>query len=64
MRLYPSYRNSTPYLIKAAYAAVCHCGQAIKVGEEALYFPASRKIECRDCATRTLEALADERMGE
>jgi hypothetical protein len=56
------HHDSTPYLIKARYAAVCHCGQEIKRGDECLYYPASRKIECRDCATPTLDALADERM--
>jgi hypothetical protein len=55
-------RNSTPYLITAKYAAICHCERDIKPGDEALYYPIGRKVECRKCATRTLEALADERM--
>lgn len=57
------YRSSTPYLLKAKYNATCHCGQEIKPGEEAMYYPVNRTIECRKCATRTLEALADERMN-
>lgn len=58
-------RNTTPYLLKAKYAGTCSnskCQKAIKVGEEAMYYPASRAIECRECATRTLEMLADEQM--
>ena len=55
------YRNATPYLLKAKFAAKCHCGQQINVGDEAMYYPSARRIECRTCATRTLEALADER---
>lgn len=55
-------RPATPYLIRVKYPATCACGTEIKVGDEALYFPASRKLECRQCATRTLEALADERL--
>lgn len=55
-------RNSTPYLITAKYPATCRCGQEIKAGDEALYYPSARKVECRKCATPTLNALADERM--
>jgi hypothetical protein len=55
-------RPTTPYLITARYPGKCACGQEIKPGDQVLYFPASRKVECRDCATPTLDALADERM--
>ena len=55
------YANSTPYLIKAKWPAMCSCGVQIQVGDEALYYPLARKLECRECATPTLEALADER---
>jgi hypothetical protein len=55
-------RNTTPYLLNAKYPAKCPCGVDIKAGDEALYYPASRSLECRKCATRTLEALADEQM--
>jgi hypothetical protein len=59
--------NTTPYLLKAKWAGKCsdsRCSREIKPGDEALYYPASRKIVCRDCATPTLEALADEQMSE
>ncbi len=56
-------RNQTPYLIRVKYPATCHCGQEIKPGDEALYYPQGKKLECRKCATRTLDALADERMA-
>jgi hypothetical protein len=55
-------RNTTPYLIKAKYPGKCACGKEIKPGDEVLYFPASRAVNCRDCATSTLEMLADEEM--
>jgi hypothetical protein len=58
-------RNTTPYLLKAKWPGKCsdsRCSKPIAVGEEVLYFPASRTIVCRDCATPTLEALDDERM--
>jgi hypothetical protein len=58
------YSNVTPYLLKAKYAATCRCGKRIQQGDEALYYPSSRTLECRECATPTLEALADERMGQ
>jgi hypothetical protein len=54
-----------PYLIKARFVGQCsnsHCKCPIKPGDEALYYPNSRKLVCRECATPTLEALADERM--
>jgi hypothetical protein len=54
--------NQTPYLIRAKYPATCSCGQPIKAGDEALYYPQGKKLECRTCATRTLDALADERL--
>ncbi len=60
------YRNTTPYLLKAKYPGTCansKCSAPIKAGDEALYYPASKVIECRECATRTLEALADEEMS-
>lgn len=56
-------RPQTPYLITARYAGKCACGRAISPGDQVLYFPAQRKVECRTCATPTLEALADERMN-
>lgn len=59
-------RNTTPYLLKAKYAGNCStstCKAPIKVGDEAMYYPASKTIVCRNCATSTLEALADEEMG-
>jgi hypothetical protein len=56
-------RALDPYLITARYPGKCPCGQAIKAGDQVMYYPASRKVECRTCATRTLEALADERMA-
>ena len=55
------YANSTPYLLKAKWPAQCSCGAQIKVGDEAMWYPQARKLECRECATPTLEALADER---
>ena len=55
--------DATPYLLNAKYSGKCHCGKEIKVGDEVIYFPASRTVECRDCATPTLMALADERMS-
>ena len=55
--------SSKPFLIKAKYASKCACGAEIKPGDEVLYFPATRKVNCRDCATSTLEMLADEEMG-
>lgn len=56
-------RPATPYLIKARYAGQCsHCHCEIKAGDEALYFPASKKLNCRECAKSTLEALDDERL--
>lgn len=57
-----NYRNTTPYLLNAKYPAKCSCGAAIKKGDEAMYYPASKAIECRQCATKTLEMLADEDM--
>ena len=59
-------RNTTPYLLKAKYTGKCgdsRCGKLIRPGDEALYYPASRTLVCRDCATPTLEALADEEMN-
>jgi hypothetical protein len=53
-------RIGKPYLLKAKYAGKCSCGKAIAKGDEAMYYPVSKKLECRDCATRTLDALADE----
>lgn len=61
------YANSTPRLIKARWPGKCRCGQEIKVGDECLYYPSadvSSRVECRECATPTLEALADERMAQ
>lgn len=58
-------RNTTPYLLKTKFPATCHCGAEIKVGDEALYYPgaaSSKRVECRDCAKPTLEALDDERL--
>jgi hypothetical protein len=55
-------RNATPYLLTAKYAATCHCGKPVKAGDEAMYYPSSRTIECRDCATSTLSMLADEEL--
>jgi hypothetical protein len=52
----------TPFLINAKYKSKCGCGKEILPGDEVLYFPQARKVECRDCATPTLEALADEEM--
>ena len=53
--------DTTPRLLAAKYAGKCACGTPIKVGDEVLYYPSVRKVECRDCATPTLDALADER---
>ena len=53
--------DSTPRLIEAKYAGTCACGAPIKVNDEVLYYPSARKVECRYCATETLNALADER---
>ena len=56
-------QDKTPRLINVRYVGTCSaCKKRIKVGDEALYYPASRAIECRECATRTLDALADERL--
>jgi hypothetical protein len=55
------YATATPYLLKAKWPAQCACGVQIKAGDEAMWYPQARKLACRDCATPTLEALADER---
>lgn len=60
-------RNTTPYLLKAKFKSKCStstCQKVIAIGDEAMYFPASRTVVCRDCATPTLEALADEEMSQ
>jgi recombinational DNA repair protein (RecF pathway) len=52
-------------LLKAKHTGKCgdsKCAKVIKPGDEAMYYPASRTIVCRACATPTLEALADEQM--
>ncbi len=56
--------DGTPRLIAAKFESKCACGKSIKRGDEILYFPAARRAECRDCATPTLEALADEQMSD
>ncbi len=59
-------RNTTPYLLNAKYAGKCSdsmCQKPVKVGDEVMYYPASKSIVCRACATSTLEALADEEMS-
>lgn len=58
-------RNTTPYLLSAKYAGKCsgsRCQKAIRAGEEIMYYPSTRSVVCRACATPTLEALADEAM--
>lgn len=58
------YRGATPYLLTLCYPAICRCGVQMKAGDQGVYYPSSRTVECRDCGRRTLEALADERMAE
>ena len=56
-------RDKTPRLIRVRYAGICSaCKKRIEVGEEALYYPNGRALECRECATQTLDALADEHL--
>ena len=56
-------RDKTPRLINVRYAGICSaCKKRVEVGDEALYYPEGRAIECRECATGTLDALADERL--
>ena len=56
------YRDVTPRLITARYAGVCcGCKAAVKRGDEVLYYPNGKAIECRTCAVPTLGMLDDER---
>jgi len=56
------YHDSTPRLLSAKFNSTCSaCSTSIKKGDEILYYPQSKKVECRTCATSTLDALADER---
>lgn len=63
MRYYRTQRDTTPRLIIAKYRSICSCGKQIQPGDEILYYPAARKAECRECATETLNLLADEAMA-
>ncbi len=63
MRRYRREAFAKPRLIRAQRAGQCACGKKINPGDEAVYYPSSRKVECRACGTRALEALADEQFG-
>ena len=58
------YRSATPYLLTLRRPATCRCGVELKAGDEGVYYPSSKTVECRTCGQRTLEALADERMNQ
>jgi len=55
--------DATPRQMQAKYPGRCGCGVAITVGDDILYYPAQKKVECMDCAAETLAHLADERGG-
>jgi hypothetical protein len=60
-------RNSAPYWITTKFGGKCgRCGLGIKKGEDALYFPADKRLLCaRDCCGKQQQRDMDaERFDE
>jgi len=57
-------RNTEPRIITAKYDGVCKCGNPVKRGQRAMYYPASRTICCEACTFRGERDIAAERSME
>ena len=43
------YRDTSPYELRVKYPCTCaETGKALKKGDEAVYYPASKKMFCMD----------------
>jgi hypothetical protein len=60
-------RNTAPYWLKTRYGGKCsRCGFGIKKGEDALYFPATKKVMCAGdgCGKQHQREMDAERQDE
>ena len=54
--------GSTPREIVAKWGGRCGCGVAIAPGDQVMYYPAAKRVECWGCSQGTREALDDEQL--
>lgn len=56
--------DGTPRSMAAKYPGTCgRCKLEIKAGDQIMYYPSTRTVECVDCSQPTREALDDEANG-
>lgn len=60
-KFYNRNYNYDPKRIIAKYNGYCSCGKEIKKGDEIVYYPRQRKVECYDCGKESLELTFDEK---
>lgn len=59
-----NYYQNDPHWIIARYRGRCACGQEIRPGDRAMYYPLARTIACHDCGRQTDAELADDDLNE
>jgi hypothetical protein len=63
MKRYKNYPRD-PFWIQAKFDSTCKCGTSIFKGNDILYFPNSRSVECSDCSAQTWALLEDEKTND
>ena len=61
MRRYSGSYAGDPRWIEARFKSTCSCGATIEAGDQAYYFPRSKKAECETCGRRSAALMDDER---
>lgn len=59
-----NYYKHDPRWIAARYPTRCHCGEEIKRGDRAYYYPRGKKVVCEKCGLMGEMALIDDDMNQ
>lgn len=59
-----NYYQNDPRWITARYRGRCTCGQEIRPGDRAMYYPLARTTACQNCGLRTDAELADDDLNQ